>query len=200
MSETPGQDTGPKQWDAYQRGEAERDRRDPKAPTCVLMLLYPVAAVAIWIGMFLEPGRQVSEQAQWLLTLIGGVWIAWVSIRLLIRERHRYQVWVHYALGALAVVGVVAVMFAVDGENNLHDNWLLTMGDPSQCDAEDRADLNSGLQWYGDTVSDADDDATFAAHARSVARYLNYFVKRGCISITDLEKQKYHIVKQQMVQ
>ena len=58
--------------------------------------------------MFLEPGTRVSEQAQWLLTLIGGVWIAWVSIRLLIRERHRYQVWVHYALGALAVAGVVS--------------------------------------------------------------------------------------------
>jgi hypothetical protein len=103
MSETPGQDTGLKRWDAYQRAEAERDGRDPKAPTWGLMLLYPVAALAIWIGMFLEPGRQVSEQAQWLLTLIGGVWIAWVSIRLLIRERHRYRIWAHCALGALAV-------------------------------------------------------------------------------------------------
>ena len=92
-------------------------------------------------------------------------------------------------------------MFAADGENNLHDNWLLTMGDPSQCDAEDRADLKSGLEWYGETaVGDADDDATIAAHARSVVHYLNHFVRRGCISITDLEKQKYDIVKQQMAQ
>jgi hypothetical protein len=182
------------QREAHQAAEAERDSRDPKAPTWGLLLLYPVAALAIWIGMFLEPGTRVSEKAQWLLTLIGGVWFAWVSIRLLIRERHRHRTWVHYVLGALAVVGVVVVMFAVDGENNLHDNWLLTMGDPSQCTAEDRASLDEDLKFYGEVVGDED------FMTRKVARSLNYYVRYGCLSREELERRKYEVEKGQPAQ
>ncbi len=168
-------------WEAYQRAEAERDRRDPKAPTWGLLLLYPVAAYAILIGVA-PPGMQVGDAAQWMLTIIGGVWISWVSVRLLIRERHRYRVWVHYVLGVLAAIGV---FFAVTG-NEIQDGWLLTMGDPSQCAAEDRVDLKEGLKLYGDAVGDSDS-------MRHVAHYLDNFVRYGCISIADLEKQKADI-------
>src|SRR5580704_12977633 len=96
-----------------QRAEAQRDSRDPKAETGGLLLLYPVAAFAIWVGLS-GPRLEICDTAQWLLTTIGGVWIAWVSIRLLIRERHWYRVWVHYALGVLAFVGVT---FALTGND-----------------------------------------------------------------------------------
>ena len=43
------------QFEAHQRAEAEPDRRDPKVATWGLLLLYPVAAFAIWIGLFQPP-------------------------------------------------------------------------------------------------------------------------------------------------
>jgi hypothetical protein len=95
----------------FQRAESQRDSRDPKAETWGLALLYPTAVLAIWVGLS-PPGLRVCVFSQWLLTIIGGVWIAWVSCRILIRERHRWLVWVHYALGALGVAGCLVVMYA----------------------------------------------------------------------------------------
>jgi hypothetical protein len=46
------------------------------------------------------------------LIAISGIWIVWVSIRLIIRERCKYLVWAHYALGALAFGGLVTVAYA----------------------------------------------------------------------------------------
>src|SRR5271157_3983078 len=78
------------QWDAHQRAAEEQAGRDPKAQTWGLALLYPVSALAIWVGLS-SPGPQVCDFAQSLLTVIGGVWITWVSIRLIIRERCKYR-------------------------------------------------------------------------------------------------------------
>jgi hypothetical protein len=164
----------------YQRAEAQRDSRDPKAETGGLLLLYPVAAFAIWVGLS-EPRLEICDTAQWLLTTIGGVWIAWVSIRLLIRERHWYRV--------LAFVGVT---FALTG-NDIRDGWLLTMGDPAQCDAGDRALLGEWLQLYGEVVGDP-------GMMRETAHDLHNFVRRGCISIADLEKQKYDLERKSLAQ
>ena len=151
------------------------------ASTWALLLLYPWGAWAIWIGLS-PPIWKVDDSAEWLLAAIGGICIASVSIRLLIRERDKYQAWVRYLLGLLAAVGV---LFALTG-NDMRDGWLLTMGDPSQCDAEDRADLTEDLHLYGDAVGD-DDLMRLNAHS------LNYYVRRGCISIVDLEKKKYDL-------
>jgi hypothetical protein len=82
------------QWEAHQRAAAEQAARDPKAQTWGLALLYPVSAYLIWVGLS-PPGWRICALAQCLLIAIGGVWITWVSIRLLIRERCNYQVWVH---------------------------------------------------------------------------------------------------------
>jgi hypothetical protein len=97
-------------WTEHQRGEFERDQRDPKAQTWGLALLYPAAAFIIWIGSS-HPSYRVCATAQQILVIIGGVWIAWVSARLLIRENHRYRIWVHYALGVLGFVGCCVVLF-----------------------------------------------------------------------------------------
>lgn len=99
-------------WTDYQRAEFERDKRDPKAETWGLALLYPAAAFIIWIGLS-YPRRDLCLTAQALLIIIGGTWITWVSARLLARERHRYRVWVHWLLGALVVAGCVAVLMGL---------------------------------------------------------------------------------------
>lgn len=100
------------QWEAHQRTAAEQASRDPKAPTWGLALLYPLSAYLIWVGLS-PPRPQICAFAQCLLIAISGVWITWVSVRLVIRERYKYRAWVHYALGALGLVGVVVVLFAI---------------------------------------------------------------------------------------
>lgn len=100
------------QWEAHQRAAAEQAGGDPKAQTWALALLYPVSGYLIWVG-FSPPGPQICSFAQSLLIAIGGVWITWVSSRLVIRERYKYRVWVHYALMTLGFVGCVAVILAV---------------------------------------------------------------------------------------
>jgi hypothetical protein len=100
------------QWEAHQRAVGEQASRDPKAPTWGLMLLYPVSAYLLWVGLS-PPGPRIGAAAQYLLIAISGVWITWVSIRLIIRERCNYLVWVHYAFAALGFGGVVAVMYAI---------------------------------------------------------------------------------------
>jgi hypothetical protein len=100
------------QWEAHQREAVEQASRDPKAPTWGLALLYPVSAFMIWVGLW-PPSLRMGAFAQSLLIAIAGVWIGWVSIRLVIRERYKYRTWVHYALMALGLVGFVFVMLAV---------------------------------------------------------------------------------------
>ena len=100
------------QWEAHQRAVAEQASLDQKAPTWALALLYPVSAFLLWVGLS-PPGTGICAVAQRLLITISGVWITWVSVRLLIRERWRYRVWVHYALGALGFGGLVAVIYAI---------------------------------------------------------------------------------------
>ena len=99
------------QWEAHQRAVAEQASRDPKAPTWGLVLLYPVSAFLLWIGLS-APGPRICAAAQCVLIAISGIWIVWVSIRLIIRERCKYLVWAHYALGALAFGGLVTVAYA----------------------------------------------------------------------------------------
>jgi hypothetical protein len=81
------------QWEAYNRAAADQEPRDPKAQTWALALLYPLSALLIWIRLS-RPGPELCVVAQYLLIAIGGVWITWVSIRLFIRERYQYRVWV----------------------------------------------------------------------------------------------------------
>jgi hypothetical protein len=59
--------------------------RDPKASTWALILLYPASALLILIGLQ-PPNTSTCAFAQYILLLIGGVWIVWVSVRLVIRE------------------------------------------------------------------------------------------------------------------
>ncbi len=152
-----------------------------KAPTWALLLLYPLGAWAIWIGLT-PPIWKVRVSAEWAAATFGGICIASVSIRLLIRERDKYQAWVRYLLGLVAAIGVA---FALTG-NDIRDGWLLTMGDPRQCSAQDRADLTEDLHFYDDAVGDDD-------LMREAAHLLTYYVRRGCLSVADLEMKKYII-------
>jgi hypothetical protein len=99
------------QWEAENRAAFEQASQDPKAETWGLAILYPVSAFLIWVGLS-PPDLRICAFAQCLLIAISGIWITWVSIRIVIRERWKYRVWVHYALGTLGLVGVVVVMYA----------------------------------------------------------------------------------------
>jgi hypothetical protein len=95
----------------------EQILRDPKASTWALMLLYPASALLILIG--LQPANpSICAFAQCILLFISGVWIAWVSIRLFIREN--FRIWFRYVLLVLVVIGLGVGLLATAKLPNLY--------------------------------------------------------------------------------
>jgi hypothetical protein len=89
----------------------EKVIRDPKASTWSLILLYPVSALVILVGMQ-PPTLSACVLVQGILVVIGGVWIAWISVRLCIRERLR--IWVHHVFLALALIGFLIALLGTE--------------------------------------------------------------------------------------
>jgi hypothetical protein len=80
--------------------------RDPKPGTWALILLYAASALLILIGLQ-PPNASACAFAQYTLLLISGVWIVWVSVRLVICEP--FPTWFRYVLLLLTAIGVGVV-------------------------------------------------------------------------------------------
>src|SRR4051812_36725315 len=68
------------------------------------------------------------------------------------------------------------------------ESWPPEMGDPQLCDAEEREYLEEGLALYGEAVGSGDKDSI-----RQAARGLDSSVKMGCLSLQQLETEKWKI-------
>jgi hypothetical protein len=58
--------------------------RRPKVPTWAFALLYPVAALAIWVGLT-PPDWKVDDRIEWSSAMLDGILIAGASIGILVR-------------------------------------------------------------------------------------------------------------------